>query len=79
MSSYLELFGLFVLLMLPFLYETNHIFRYYFKFMLYYGIVSLNAIILIPAFLTRPCDVRNLLSCANPYIMGVFEKPECLV
>ncbi|XP_030243963.1 1-acyl-sn-glycerol-3-phosphate acyltransferase alpha [Drosophila navojoa] len=61
MSSYLELFGLFVLLMLPFLYETNHIFRYYFKFMLYYGIVSLNAIILIPAFLTRPCDVRNLL------------------
>ncbi|XP_030566807.1 1-acyl-sn-glycerol-3-phosphate acyltransferase alpha [Drosophila novamexicana] len=61
MSSYLELFGLFVLLMLPFLYETNHIFRYYFKFLIYYGIVSFNSIILIPAFLTRPCDVRNLL------------------
>lgn len=47
--------------MLPFLYETNHIFRYYFKFLIYYGIVSFNSIVLIPAFLTRPCDVRNLL------------------
>ncbi|KAI8034379.1 1-acyl-sn-glycerol-3-phosphate acyltransferase alpha [Drosophila gunungcola] len=61
MSSFLELLGLFLLLMLPFLYETNHIFRYYFKFMMYYGIVSFNSIVLIPAFLTRPCDVRNLL------------------
>ncbi|KAH8305862.1 hypothetical protein KR044_000091, partial [Drosophila immigrans] len=61
MSSYIELLGLFVLLMLPFLYETNHIFRYYFKFLIYYGIVSFNSIVLIPAFLTRPCDVRNLL------------------
>ncbi|XP_016967675.1 1-acyl-sn-glycerol-3-phosphate acyltransferase alpha [Drosophila biarmipes] len=61
MSSFFELLGLFLLLMLPFLYETNHIFRYYFKFMMYYGIVSFNSIVLIPAFLTRPCDVRNLL------------------
>ncbi|XP_001354866.3 1-acyl-sn-glycerol-3-phosphate acyltransferase alpha [Drosophila pseudoobscura] len=61
MSSFIELLGLFMLLMLPFLYETNHIFRYYFKFLIYYGIVSFNAIVLIPAFLTRPCDVRNLL------------------
>ncbi|XP_017065056.1 1-acyl-sn-glycerol-3-phosphate acyltransferase alpha [Drosophila eugracilis] len=61
MSSFIELLGLFLLLMLPFLYETNHIFRYYFKFMMYYGIVSFNSIVLIPAFLTRPCDVRNLL------------------
>eukprot|EP00099_Drosophila_melanogaster_P006852 NP_001259494.1 uncharacterized protein Dmel_CG3812, isoform C [Drosophila melanogaster] len=61
MTSFIELLGLFLLLMLPFLYETNHIFRYYFKFLMYYGIVSFNSIILIPAFLTRPCDVRNLL------------------
>ncbi|XP_073828325.1 1-Acylglycerol-3-phosphate O-acyltransferase 1 [Musca autumnalis] len=61
MTSYLELLGLVVLLMLPFLYESSHIFRYYFKFLIYYGIVSLNSIILIPAFLFRPCDVRNLL------------------
>ncbi|KAH8293332.1 hypothetical protein KR018_005464, partial [Drosophila ironensis] len=61
MSSFIELLGLFLLLMLPFLYETNHIFRYYFKFLMYYGIVSFNSIVLIPAFLTRPCDVRNLL------------------
>ncbi|KAH8289500.1 hypothetical protein KR054_006237, partial [Drosophila jambulina] len=61
MSSFIELLGLFLVLMLPFLYETNHIFRYYFKFLMYYGIVSFNSIVLIPAFLTRPCDVRNLL------------------
>ncbi|XP_068158640.1 1-acyl-sn-glycerol-3-phosphate acyltransferase alpha [Drosophila tropicalis] len=61
MSSFIELMGLLLLLMLPFLYETNHIFRYYFKFLIYYGIVSFNSIILIPAFLIRPCDVRNLL------------------
>lgn len=61
MSSYIALLGLFVLLMLPILYETSHIFRYYFKFLIYYGIVSFNSIVLIPAFLTRPCDVRNLL------------------
>lgn len=61
MTTYLELVGLFVLLMLPFLYETSHIFRYYFKFLLYYGIVSFNSIILIPCFLLRPCDIRNLL------------------
>ncbi|XP_075156219.1 1-Acylglycerol-3-phosphate O-acyltransferase 1 [Haematobia irritans] len=61
MTSYIELFGLVVLLMLPFLYESSHIFRYYFKFLIYYGIVSFNSIVLIPVFLFRPCDVRNLL------------------
>ncbi|XP_020713811.1 1-acyl-sn-glycerol-3-phosphate acyltransferase alpha isoform X2 [Ceratitis capitata] len=63
MASYAELFVLFLLLMLPFpfFYENSHIFRYYFKFCIYYGIVSFNSIILIPAFLLRPFDVRNLL------------------
>ncbi|XP_046802190.1 1-acyl-sn-glycerol-3-phosphate acyltransferase alpha [Lucilia cuprina] len=61
MTTYIELFGLMVLLMLPFLYETSHIFRYYFKFLIYYGLVSFNSIVLIPAFMCRPCDVRNLL------------------
>uniref|UniRef100_A0A1A9X580 1-acyl-sn-glycerol-3-phosphate acyltransferase n=1 Tax=Glossina brevipalpis TaxID=37001 RepID=A0A1A9X580_9MUSC len=61
MTTYIELVGLLIILMLPFLYETSHIFRYYFKFLIYYGIVSFNSIILIPAFLFRPCDVRNLL------------------
>ncbi|XP_036339268.1 1-acyl-sn-glycerol-3-phosphate acyltransferase alpha isoform X2 [Rhagoletis pomonella] len=63
MTSYFELFALFLLLMLPFpfFYENSHIFRYYFKFFIYYGIVSINSIILIPAFLLRPFDVRNLL------------------
>ncbi|XP_037935531.1 1-acyl-sn-glycerol-3-phosphate acyltransferase alpha [Teleopsis dalmanni] len=61
MTLYIELFGLFMLLMLPFLYETSHIFRYYFKFLIYYGLVSLNSVILLPALLCRPCNVRNLL------------------
>nr|XP_014086572.2 1-acyl-sn-glycerol-3-phosphate acyltransferase alpha [Bactrocera oleae]XP_036232907.1 1-acyl-sn-glycerol-3-phosphate acyltransferase alpha [Bactrocera oleae]XP_036232908.1 1-acyl-sn-glycerol-3-phosphate acyltransferase alpha [Bactrocera oleae]XP_036232909.1 1-acyl-sn-glycerol-3-phosphate acyltransferase alpha [Bactrocera oleae] len=63
MTSYVELFVLFLLLMLPFpfFYENSHMFRYYLKFFIYYGIVSFNALILIPAFLLRPFDVRNLL------------------
>ncbi|XP_053951556.1 1-acyl-sn-glycerol-3-phosphate acyltransferase alpha isoform X1 [Anastrepha ludens] len=63
MTSYIELLVLFLLLLLPFpfFYENSHIFRYYFKFFIYYGIVSFNSIILIPAFLLRPFDVRNLL------------------
>lgn len=63
MASYVELFVLCLLLMLPFpfFYENSHMFRYYFKFFIYYGIVSFNSVILIPAFLLRPFDVRNLL------------------
>ncbi|XP_067636298.1 1-acyl-sn-glycerol-3-phosphate acyltransferase alpha-like [Eurosta solidaginis] len=63
MATYIELFVLVMLLMLPFplIYENSPNFRYYFKFFIYYGIVSFNSIILIPAFLLRPFDVRNLL------------------
>lgn len=61
MTSYVEMFFLCVILLLPFLYETSHVFRYYFKFCVYYGVVSFNAIILIPVMLFRACDVRNLL------------------
>ncbi|XP_055374751.1 1-acyl-sn-glycerol-3-phosphate acyltransferase beta [Condylostylus longicornis] len=61
MTSYFEIGILVSILMLPIFYEKSHAFRYYFKFLIYYLVVSVNAIILIPAFLCRPCDVRNLL------------------
>lgn len=59
--SYTEIFIVSILLIIPFLYETSHIFRYYLKFALYYCIVSINAIILIPAMCFKPCNVKNLL------------------
>ncbi|XP_037038270.1 1-acyl-sn-glycerol-3-phosphate acyltransferase alpha [Bradysia coprophila] len=60
-STYLEMFIICLILLLPFLYETSHVFRYYFKFCIYYLVVSINSVILIPAMLFRPCDVKNLL------------------
>lgn len=61
MMTYVELFVISLILLLPFLYETSHIFRYYLKFAVYYAVVSINSIILIPPMLFRPCDVKNLL------------------
>lgn len=49
------------ILLLPFLYETSRTFRYYFKFMVYYGIVTFAATILIPIFLLRPKSLKNLV------------------
>lgn len=60
-TTYFEIFVICLILLLPFLYETSHIFRYYLKFGIYYSVVSLNSIILIPPMLYRPCDVKNLL------------------
>lgn len=60
-STYFELFVIFAILLLPFLYEASHSFRYYFKFGVYYVVVSINSFILIPPMILRPCDVRNLL------------------
>lgn len=60
-TSYFEILAICLILLLPFLYETSHVFRYYFKFVFYYAVVSFNSIILIPPMLFRPCDVKNLL------------------
>ncbi|KAK0179785.1 hypothetical protein PV327_005503 [Microctonus hyperodae] len=57
----LEIIFIGFILVLPFLYETSHAFRYYFKFFLYYGIVMANSIILIPFMLFQPGNVKNLL------------------
>lgn len=50
------------ILVLPFLYETSRTFRYYFKFLIYYGIVMVNSVLLMPAFSLRPGNVKNLVS-----------------
>lgn len=60
-ATYFEIFVICMILLLPFLYETSHSFRYYFKYAVYYSVVSINSIILIPPMLCRPCDVKNLL------------------
>ncbi|XP_015113789.1 1-acyl-sn-glycerol-3-phosphate acyltransferase alpha [Diachasma alloeum] len=53
------------ILVLPFLYETSKTFRYYFKFLMYYGIVMVNSIILIPIMTFRPGNVKNLLLASS--------------
>lgn len=49
------------ILVLPFLYETSRTFRYYFKFLVYYGVVMVNSLLLTPYFCFRPYNVRNLV------------------
>ncbi|XP_020288132.1 1-acyl-sn-glycerol-3-phosphate acyltransferase alpha isoform X1 [Pseudomyrmex gracilis] len=53
------------ILVLPFLYETSRTFRYYFKFLVYYGIVMVNAALLLPAFSLRPGNVKNFLLASS--------------
>lgn len=53
------------ILILPFLYETSQTFRYYFKFLMYYGIVMANSIIIIPIMSLRPKNVKNLLLASS--------------
>jgi lysophosphatidate acyltransferase len=60
-ASYTEIILAGCILVLPFLYESSHVFRYHLKFLLYYGIVMLNSVILIPLFACRAGNVRNLL------------------
>ncbi|XP_029672511.1 1-acyl-sn-glycerol-3-phosphate acyltransferase alpha isoform X1 [Formica exsecta] len=53
------------ILVLPFLYETSRNFRYYFKFLVYYGIVMVNAVLLMPLFSLRPGNVKNFLLASS--------------
>ncbi|XP_033226916.1 1-acyl-sn-glycerol-3-phosphate acyltransferase alpha [Belonocnema kinseyi] len=53
------------ILVLPFLYETSRTFRYYFKFLVYYGVVMVNALLLTPYFCFRPYNVRNLVVASS--------------
>ncbi|CAL1676801.1 unnamed protein product [Lasius platythorax] len=53
------------ILVLPFLYETSRTFRYYFKFLVYYGIVMVNAVLLMPLISLRPGNVKNFLLASS--------------
>ncbi|CAL7947964.1 unnamed protein product [Xylocopa violacea] len=53
------------ILVLPFLFEMSRTFRYYFKFLLYYGYVMMFSIILLPIMLLRPWNVKNLILASS--------------
>ncbi|XP_012269768.1 1-acyl-sn-glycerol-3-phosphate acyltransferase alpha [Athalia rosae] len=63
--SCLEVILVVFIFVLPFLYETSRTFRYYFKFLMYYGIVMANAVMVIPIMIFRPWDVKNLLLASS--------------
>lgn len=48
-------------ILVAFLYETSGVFRYYIKFGLYYGLTIFESIFMIPIYLFRPKNVRNLV------------------
>lgn len=72
-TSYTELVLAGLVLILPFLYESSHVFRFYLKFMIYYVWVSLMAVVLMPVFCTRPKNVKNLV-----WVCG-YNNPPCLL
>lgn len=55
--SYLLLLAIFLL---PILYEGSPAFRYHFKIVMYYVLLSTHSVLLIPIFIFRGRDVRNL-------------------
>ncbi|XP_021704643.1 1-acyl-sn-glycerol-3-phosphate acyltransferase alpha [Aedes aegypti] len=61
MASYYEIFLICGIILMPIFYETSHKFRYFFKFFIYYFVLMINSIILIPAMMFRAKDVRNLI------------------
>lgn len=60
-ASYAEIILAGCILLLPFLYESSHVFRYYLRFFVYYTWVMSISLVLIPIFLFKPGDVRNFL------------------
>lgn len=57
----LELILIFILLALPVLYEHNYVFRYYFKFFIYYGLIMVTSVVVIPVMIWKPKNVENLM------------------
>lgn len=60
-ASYAEIIFAGCILILPFLYESSHVFRYYLKFFLYYFLVSCVALFVLPYYCFKAKDVRNLV------------------
>jgi hypothetical protein len=50
-----------LLLLLPFIYDSNSAFHYHSRFAVYIGSVSLTALVCIPLFCLSPLNVRNAL------------------
>ncbi|CAG9856602.1 unnamed protein product [Phyllotreta striolata] len=69
-ATYTEIILASCILILPFLYESSHAFRYHLKFFLYYAIVMINSVILIPVYLFKPGNVKNLL-IASDFCRGI--------
>lgn len=56
-----EFLGVSVFLVLPVLYEYSQVFRYYFKFFIYYGLIMLTSVLVIPIMIWKPRNVENLI------------------
>ncbi|XP_028139213.2 1-acyl-sn-glycerol-3-phosphate acyltransferase alpha [Diabrotica virgifera virgifera] len=64
-ATYTEIILASCILILPFLYEASSVFRYHLKFFLYYALVMVNSVILIPVYCFMPGNVRNLLLASD--------------
>lgn len=58
--SYCEPIIVLGLLILPFLYDLSEKCRYYFRFALFYTILMVNSVILIPWLLYKPFERSNI-------------------
>ncbi|CAH1389302.1 unnamed protein product [Nezara viridula] len=56
-----ELITIIILLLLPIMYEHSHTFRYYLKFVIYYGLIMLTSVLVIPIMIWKPRNVENLI------------------
>lgn len=56
-----EFITIIILLLLPILYEHSHTFRYYLKFVIYYGLIMLTSVLVIPIMIWKPRNVENLM------------------
>ncbi|KAK9875128.1 hypothetical protein WA026_005921 [Henosepilachna vigintioctopunctata] len=60
-ASYPEIFLATCFLILPVLYRSSHVFRYYLKYTCYIGFCMANSLYCLPFFCLRPKNVDNLL------------------
>uniref|UniRef100_A0A1B6IBR7 1-acyl-sn-glycerol-3-phosphate acyltransferase n=1 Tax=Homalodisca liturata TaxID=320908 RepID=A0A1B6IBR7_9HEMI len=61
MSLVGESLTIFIFLIVPIMYELSRGFRYYFKFFVYYFIIMLTSVVVIPIMMWKPKDVKNLI------------------
>lgn len=59
--SLAELLTISIFLLMPILYEHSNVFRYYFKFFTYYGVIMITSLVVIPVMVWKPRNVENLI------------------